>query len=102
MMLTVKAEIDENGNVTILEPVSLSGTRRALVVVLDEIVPPNDLPGDDKDLSEAELELEDQTWDDTLKRQADKFAALKMQAQAEVAQGKTIDMFDENGEFTLK
>jgi hypothetical protein len=35
-MFTVEAVIDEAGNVKILQPVSLQGTRRALLVVLDE------------------------------------------------------------------
>ncbi|MDL1944443.1 hypothetical protein FBQ99_19085 [Chloroflexi bacterium CFX2] len=36
MLTTIEAVIDEQGNVKILQPVSLRGTRRALVVVLDE------------------------------------------------------------------
>jgi hypothetical protein len=36
MLKTIEAVIDEQGNVRILQPVSLQGTRRALVVVLDE------------------------------------------------------------------
>ncbi len=36
MLKTVEAVIDEQGNVKILQPVSFQGTRRALVVVLDE------------------------------------------------------------------
>ncbi|MBI4761040.1 MAG: hypothetical protein ACOYYF_05565 [Chloroflexota bacterium] len=36
MLTTVEAVIDEKGNVKILQPVSFQGTRRALVVVLDE------------------------------------------------------------------
>ncbi len=36
MLKTVEAVIDEQGNVRILQPVSLQGARRALVVVLDE------------------------------------------------------------------
>ena len=36
MLKTVEAVIDEQGNVKILQPVSLQGTRRALVIVLDE------------------------------------------------------------------
>lgn len=35
-MLTVEAVIDEKGHVKILQPVPLQGTRRALVIVLDE------------------------------------------------------------------
>lgn len=36
MLKTVEAVIDEQGNVKILQPVPLQGTRRALVVILDE------------------------------------------------------------------
>ncbi|GAB4404424.1 MAG: hypothetical protein OHK003_32340 [Anaerolineales bacterium] len=36
MLTTVEAVIDEQGNVKILQPLSLQGARRALVVVLDE------------------------------------------------------------------
>jgi len=36
VLTTIEAIIDEQGNVKILQPVSLRGTRRALVVVLDE------------------------------------------------------------------
>ncbi len=35
-MFTVEAIIDEQGNVKILQPIPLQGTRRALVIVLDE------------------------------------------------------------------
>jgi len=36
MLQTVEAVIDEQGNVGLLEPLSLPGPRRALVTVLDE------------------------------------------------------------------
>lgn len=36
MFRTVQAEIDEKGNVRLLEPVRIEGRRRALVAVLDE------------------------------------------------------------------
>ncbi len=35
--LTLKATIDENGDVTLLEEVRLDGVHRALVTILDEI-----------------------------------------------------------------
>ncbi len=38
-MLTVEAVIDETGRVKILQPVPLQGTRRALLIVLDEPAP---------------------------------------------------------------
>ena len=36
-MLTLEAVIDETGNIKFLQPVSIQGTRRALVIILDEI-----------------------------------------------------------------
>jgi len=36
MIRTVQAEIDEKGNVRLLEPVRLKGRRRAVVAILDE------------------------------------------------------------------
>ena len=35
-MFTVEAVIDEAGNIKILQPISLQGARRALLVILDE------------------------------------------------------------------
>ncbi len=99
-MVTLKAKIDEKGNVTLLEPVAISSPRNALVMVLEESVMFND-DLDDDNLTEAELEAEDRMWEEMMERHADKFAALKAQAKAEVAAGKTIDAFDENGEFVL-
>ncbi len=100
-MLTVKAQIDEHGNVQVLQPVSIPSPRRALVVILDEPVTPPAPFDDDDNLSEAVLEAEDRVWQETLTRHADKFAALKAQAEADIAAGRTMPMFDENGEFIL-
>lgn len=36
MLQTVEAVIDEQGRVRLLEPLSLSGPRRALVIILDD------------------------------------------------------------------
>ncbi|HEU0015056.1 MAG TPA: hypothetical protein VFQ45_15310 [Longimicrobium sp.] len=36
MLRTIEAVIESNGQVRLLEPVALSGSRRALVTVLDE------------------------------------------------------------------
>jgi hypothetical protein len=36
MIRTVEAIIDENGVVRLLEPLPLSGSRRALIMILDE------------------------------------------------------------------
>ena len=41
MLQTVKAVIDENGVVRLLEPVHLSGSSRALVTILDREVEPH-------------------------------------------------------------
>ena len=38
-MFTVEAIVDKSGNVKILQPLSIQGTRRALLVVLDEPAP---------------------------------------------------------------
>ena len=37
-MLTLEAVIDETGNIKFLQPVSIQGTRRVLVIVLDESI----------------------------------------------------------------
>jgi hypothetical protein len=37
MIRTVEAIIDEQGNVKLLEPVALSSTRRALVIILEDV-----------------------------------------------------------------
>lgn len=90
-MLTVEAQIDEHGNVRVLQPISIPSPRRALVVILDEPVTPSAPFDDNDDLSEAELEAEDRVWEETFERHADKFAALKAQAKADVAIGKHDD-----------
>ena len=65
MMLTVEAVIDILGNVRILQPISISKTRRALVVILDE---PSDAVAETALLSEAALAVdwlrpeEDEAW----------------------------------------
>lgn len=64
-MLTVEAVIDIAGNVRILQPISISKTRRALVVILDE---PSDAIAETALLSEAALAEdwlrpeEDEAW----------------------------------------
>ena len=39
MMFTVEATIDVSGNVKILQPVSITSVRRALLIILDEPSP---------------------------------------------------------------
>lgn len=58
MIKTVEAVIDEQGNVTLLEPVHPGQTRRALVTILDE--QPNALVLESALLSEAALARD---WD---------------------------------------
>jgi len=64
-MFTVEAVIDEAGNVRILQPIPLQGTRRALLVILDE---PALLVAETALLSEAALAEdwmrpeEDEAW----------------------------------------
>lgn len=53
MIKTVEAEIDEQGNVRLLEPVRPGQARRALVIILDER--PNAEAADSTLLSEAAL-----------------------------------------------
>ncbi|MBI4670200.1 MAG: hypothetical protein HY741_00840 [Chloroflexi bacterium] len=75
-MVTIEAEIDELGNVKIHSPVMIEGPRRALVVVLDE--PPTPLEElEAEKIDESDLEAEDRVWAETMKRHADKFAALR-------------------------
>ena len=64
-MFTVEAVIDKEGNVKILQPVPLQGSRRALVVILDE---PARIVAETALLSEAALAEdwmrpeEDEAW----------------------------------------
>ena len=65
MMLTVEATIDVSGNVKILQPVSITRVRRALLVILDE---PSPMIAETALLSEAALAEdwlrpeEDEAW----------------------------------------
>lgn len=65
MHRTVEATIDENGTVSLLETVRVSGVRRALVTILDESAADGDEPAV---LSEAALAEdwsrpeEDEAW----------------------------------------
>ena len=66
MIRTVEAEVDEQGNVRLLEPVRLPARRRALVTVLEDR--PDAGPGEPALLSEAALAEdwnrpdEDEAW----------------------------------------
>lgn len=53
MLTTVEAEIDVNGNVRLLEPLSLSKPSRAIVTILEE----KNGNGDDKGNGQKVLEL---------------------------------------------
>lgn len=52
--------------------------------------------------TDAELTAEDAHWEATLTRHADKFAALKAQAKADVQAHKTVPMFDAAGKFAVE
>ena len=53
MLKTIEAVIDEQGRVRLLEPANVSGLRRALVTVLDEI--PSESVDETAPLSEEAL-----------------------------------------------
>jgi hypothetical protein len=64
MIRTVEAVVDESGKVRLLEPVLLSGARRALVTILDE---PASMANETAILSESALAdwnrvEEDEAW----------------------------------------
>ncbi len=65
MIQTLEASVDEQGRVHLLEPVHLSGTRRALVTILEE--PAREDPNEMALWSEAALsdwnrQEEDEAW----------------------------------------
>ncbi len=65
MIQTFEAIVDEKGNVHLLKPIQLPGSRRALVTVLDET--PDSIAGESAVLSEKALEdwnrpEEDAAW----------------------------------------
>ena len=70
MLQTVEAVIDEQGNVRLLEPLSLSGPRRALVTILDEHLGAAGLPADEwmgaRGMIEGEGRPEDKAPDSIL------------------------------------
>lgn len=53
-------------------------------------------------ISEEELAVEDAVWEASMARQADRFAALKAQAKADVKAQKAVPMFNEQGEFSVE
>ncbi|MCL4831067.1 MAG: hypothetical protein KJZ86_01465 [Caldilineaceae bacterium] len=54
------------------------------------------------DISEEELAFEDAVWEASMTRHADRYAALKAQAKADVKAQKVVPMFDERGEFSVE
>lgn len=102
MMVTVEAQIDENGNVKLLQPISVPSPRRALVIILDE---PSTLPSaaeSEDGVTEQELLAEDEVWAKALERHAERFGKLKAQAKADVEAGRSSEMFSDDGEFVVK
>lgn len=57
---------------------------------------------DDDDAKEEEMAAEDAVWEASMTRHADRFAALKAQAKADVKAGKAEPMYNEQGEFIVK
>ncbi len=53
----------------------------------------------DADLSEDDLVAEDVAWEKSLARHADRFAALKAQAKADVKAKKAVPMFGKHDEY---
>lgn len=53
-------------------------------------------------VSDEELAAEDLDWEMSLRRHADRFAALKAQAKADVSAHRTAPMFNERGEFVVE
>lgn len=66
MALTVQAIVDAQGQVHLLEPLALAGSRRAIVMILDDDLSP--IPSETALLSEAALSVdwnryeEEQAW----------------------------------------
>ncbi len=54
------------------------------------------------DISEEELAAEDTVWEKSMARHADRFAALKAQAKADVKAQKAVPLFNERGEFSVE
>lgn len=53
-------------------------------------------------VSDEELAAEDLLWEASMRGHADRFAALKAQAKADVRAQRTAPMFDESGEFIVE
>lgn len=54
------------------------------------------------DISEEELAVEDAVWEASMARHADRFAALKAQAKADVKAQIAVPMFNEREEFGVE
>ena len=58
-------------------------------------------PFTEDDISEEELAVEDAVWEASMARHADRFAALKAQAKADVKAQRVVPMFNERGRILL-
>lgn len=58
--------------------------------------------GAEDQVSDEELEAEDARWEASMARHSDRFAALKVQAKADVKAGNAVPMFDASGEFSVE
>ena len=59
-------------------------------------------PFTEDDISEEELAVEEAVWEASMARHADRFAALKAQAKADVKAQKAVPLFNERGEFSVE
>ena len=57
---------------------------------------------DDDNASEEEMVAEDALWEASITRHADRFAALKAQAKADVMAQRAVSMFNEQEEFSVE
>jgi len=74
---------------------------RFLLEESDSSAQPNGVQDEDN-ATEEEMAAEDALWEASITRHADRFAALKAQAKADVKAGKAEPMFNEQGEFIVK
>ena len=56
----------------------------------------------EEQISDEELAAEDALWESSMIRHADRFAALKTQAKADVKAERTAPMFNRSGEFSVE
>ncbi len=75
--------------------------------LLDESEPMDQIASEEYEeaedlISDEELAVEDALWEASMGRHAERFAALKAQAKADVKTLRSVPMFDETGEFSVE